>query len=195
VPHSMVVSVATGVTVTVPPNTPKITATQQPSSVTAPLLAATQSSNGASVPSALAVLAPAEKLTVAGHLPSAGVQLTFHVNPSQVSAGSAPFLASLDPATGKWIPATSTYDAHAGTVSAHVGHFSIWTVLTWVGSRIAATLEGALSDILASDSASPAAPSCSGSAVVVSDSRADHGLATCGQDVDSGVACHGHGTT
>jgi len=62
----------------------------------------------------------------------------------RVSAGTALFLASLNTATGRWVPVPSRYNRATGAVSARVRHFSIWEPLDWVRARIAAVFNGAL---------------------------------------------------
>jgi hypothetical protein len=136
---------APALTVRLPAGSGAVTATSVPGA-TAALTAPVQVS-GRNLPSGIAVLAPAEQLALRGAFPASGVVLSFHVRPGSVPAGSAPFLASLDAATGSWTPVPSRYDASTATVSARVTHFSVWTVLDWVRSHLAAVLRGALSDI------------------------------------------------
>src|SRR5689334_17947745 len=101
------VSVAPGVTVTLTSNV-KVTAKAAPAATAS--LPRTVSVNGKKEPSLLAVLATAQHLIASGRLPTGGAVITFHVSPRKVPVGSTPFLASLDPATGSWIPVTSRYN-------------------------------------------------------------------------------------
>ncbi|MGH3189393.1 MAG: hypothetical protein ACRDPY_18260 [Streptosporangiaceae bacterium] len=140
---------------------------------------------GVRFPSAIAVLAPARHLSIRGQFPAGGVTLTFRIRRGSVPRGTTPFLASLDPATGQWIPVASRYDAAAGTVSAQVTHFSIWTVLDWVASKVAAVLSGALSDIFGPIEAGPGVPACeaggSSGAVAIIDSNPSAAIGACAQ--------------
>jgi hypothetical protein len=128
--HYRTVTLAPGLTATLPAMAPKVTATP--------------SSERAHHSAVLKQLAPAERVTAAGKLPADGVVLTFHVDPARIPPNSRPFLASLDQKTGRWIPVASSYDPNTGAVSARVPHFSVWAPLSWVTSRIAAMLKGAL---------------------------------------------------
>ena len=106
--------------------------------------------------------------------------ITFHVSPRKVAAGSIPFLASLDPATGRWIPVTSRYNRATGEVSARVTHFSVWVPLEWLRARIAALLKGALLSLFSLAGAGTP-PSCGGAALPVADSRPHGGVGACAQ--------------
>jgi hypothetical protein len=177
------VTVAPGVSVRVLSGSPSVKATAAPAA-TRRLTARIRLAGGRTAPSALAVLAPARHLVSSGPLAADGVILTFHVAPDAVSPGTTPFLASLDPATGKWVPVPSSYSAAAGTVSARVTHFSVWTVLDWVRSKIADVLKGALSDIFGPVEAGAGNPVCTtatGGVVTVSDSRPGGGIGACAQ--------------
>src|ERR1039457_4285169 len=168
------VSPAPGVTVRLPASAGAVTAAAAPDS-TAPLTAQVHLADGLAVPSAIAVLAPPRHLAIRGQFPAAGVVLTFRVRPGSVSPGTRPFLASLDPATRRWVPVASTYDAAAGTVRARVTHFSVWAVLDWVRSEIAGILRGALSDIFGPIESGPGGPVCAsgtaGGVIPVGDSQ------------------------
>ena len=142
---------------------------------------------GRSLPGAVSVLAPAQHLIASGRLPRGGAVLSFHVRPGSVPPGASPFLATLDTATGQWIPVASTYDAAAGVVSAHIAHFSIWAPLDWVKSAVAAVLKGALESLF-SLGGSGAPPDCSGSAITVTDSRPGSGVGACAQSDGTGRA-------
>lgn len=172
------VSVAPGVTVTLSDGSPVVTATAEPtagSAVTRPLTV-----GGRSLPGALAVLAPPQYLKAHGPLPVGGALISFHVDPRQVPPGTKPFLASLDPATGLWVPVVSSYNEATGDVSARVSHFSVWAPLDWVTSRIAAVVKGALLSLFGL-AGTGAAPSCSGDTIPVTDSRPHAGIGACAQ--------------
>jgi len=128
--------------------------------------------------SALAVLATPRRLSASAPLPAGGVVLSFRVSKKRVTARSTPFLASLDPATGLWVPVPSSYDPATGMVSARVPHFSIWAPVQWVASRVAAVFEGITSSFFGLGGVG-LPPSCSGQAVTVTDSRPGHGIGAC----------------
>lgn len=171
------VSVAPGVTVTLAGGV-KVTAKAVPG-VTASLTREV-SVNSGKRPSLLTVLAAAQHLTASGRLPHGGAVITFHVSPRKVAAGSVPFLASLDPATGRWIPAPSKYNRETGEVSARVTHFSVWVPLDWLRARMAALLKGALLSLL-SLAGTGTPPSCEGAPLPVADSRPHGGVGACAQ--------------
>jgi hypothetical protein len=130
------------------------------------------------LPSALAVLATPRRLTASGPLPPSGVVLSFRVSKDRVTAGTTPFLASLDRATGRWVPVPSSYDPTTGVVSARVPHFSTWAPVQWVESRVAAVFEGISSAFFGLGGVG-LAPSCSGQSVTVTDSRPGQGIGAC----------------
>jgi hypothetical protein len=173
------VSPAPGVAVTLPVGSAAVKATAA-ASTTSPLEGSIYV-GGVRFPSAIAVLAPARHLSIRGQFPAGGVTLTFRIRRGSVSPGTTPFLASLDPATGQWIPVASRYDAAAGTVSAQVTHFSVWTVLDWVASKVAAVLGGALSDIFGPIEAGPGVPACEAGAVALTDSHPSAAIGACAQ--------------
>jgi hypothetical protein len=139
------------------------------------------------LPSAIAVLAPAQHLLASGPLPAGGVILSFRIPRSSVPAGSSPFLASLDTTTGKWVAVPSTYHAATGMVSARVTHFSIWAPLSWIKSAVVAVLKGALESLF-NLAGLGTSPDCSGSGITVTDSRPDSGIAACGESAGTGSA-------
>lgn len=136
--------------------------------------------SGQRLPSPLTVLATPRRITASGPLPSGVVILSFAVSKHLVQAGTVPFLASLDPSTGRWVAVPSSYDPATGVVSARVTHFSIWAPLGWVKSRIAALFQGALQSVfgLAGNGAPPA---CSGQLVTVTDTRNGGGVGACAE--------------
>lgn len=136
--------------------------------------------SGRSLPGAIAVLAPAQHLTAAGPLPAGGVILSFRIQTGRVPAGTSPFLASLDTATGKWVPVPSTYDTATGVVSAHVTHFSIWAPLDWIKPAVAAVLKGALESLFSLGGLG-ISPDCSASGITLTDSRPRSGIGACAQ--------------
>jgi hypothetical protein len=170
--------VAPGVTVQLPASSVRVTSTAEPQAAAS--LAKRVRVGGRSLPGAIAVLAVPRHLHASGPLPPGGVVLSFRVNPRLVSAGTTPFLASLDTATGRWVPVASRYDPETGEVSARVTHFSIWAPLDWVRARIAALFKGALLALFGV-SGTGAAPSCAGAAIAVTDSRPDEGIGACAQ--------------
>src|ERR1700722_1908102 len=159
------VSVAPGVTVSLAGDV-KVTAKAAPR-VTASLSRAVRV-NGEKEPGPLAVLATARHLIASGRLPSGGTVITFHVSPRKVAAGSIPFLASLDPETGSWIPVPSRYNRATGEVSARVTHFSVWVPLEWLRARVAALLKGALLSLFGLAGAGTP-PACGGAVLPVTD--------------------------
>lgn len=185
------VTVTPGVSVTLPSAGPRVSATPQPG-VTKTVTAAVTIAPGRTVPSALEALAPAQKLTASGPLPAGGVTLTFHVDPATVPTGTVPFLASLDPTSGAWMPAASTYDPRTGAVSAHVTHFSVWTVLAWIGTRVLAAFQGAYEDVFGS-ATDGTVPTCaaadSGAFITIADSHPAGNVGACAQvgDADHSV--------
>jgi hypothetical protein len=177
------VKVAAGLTVTFPdaaPGTrlPRVTSTPEPGLTGA--LSKPVHLDGHRYRGAIAVLAIPRHLEASGPLRRAGAVLSFRVNPDQVLNGSVPFLASLDTATGNWIPVASSYDPATGVVSARVTHFSVWAPLHWVKSAIAAVLKGALVSLFGLGGLG-SAPSCSGQPVTVTDTRPDDGVGACAQ--------------
>jgi hypothetical protein len=184
-PAGRTVPVASGVDVTFRSAFPPVRARAVPGatgSLTAPVRVGSES-----LPSAIEVLAPAQHLMASGKLPAGGAVITFRVNPRDVPAGTTPFLASLDPATGLWVPAPSHYDPATGQVSAHTSHFSIWAPLDWARPRIAALLEGALTSLFGlAGTGSP--PACPGTAVTVTDSRPRGGIGACAQPDGAALA-------
>lgn len=176
--QTSIVSVAPGVTVQLPAKSITISAKAQPRaavSLTKPVHV-----DGRDLPSAILVLAPAQHLSASGPLPTGGVVLGFRINPRKVSAGTTPFLASLDTVTGKWIPVASHYNSATGEVSARVTHFSIWAPLDWVKPRIAALFKGALLSLFGL-AGTGTAPSCSGTGIVITDSKPHEGVGACAQ--------------
>jgi hypothetical protein len=136
---SHTVTLAKGLTVRLPPGSPRVTARAAPeaaASLTGKVHIGRRHASGA-----LAILASAERITSSGPLPAGGATVTFHV---KVPQGVTPFLASMNPATGRWMQVPSRYDQAAQTVSAHVLQFSVLAPLGWIKSRIAALLKGAL---------------------------------------------------
>jgi hypothetical protein len=124
-PHEPVITLGSGVTVTLPSGAPDVTARR----VTVTLH------------SRLAeLLAPPQHLMAAGRLPGRAV-LTFHVG----HVRGRPFLAWLD--RGQWTPVRSMYHAQAGTVSAAVPRLSTWAPFTWATDQIRAWVTSALRDI------------------------------------------------
>lgn len=177
------VQVTRGVTVTFPKvpsgaRLPKITAHPAPDTTAA--LAKPVRVAGHRFPSALTVLAPAQHLAAFGPLPAGGVILSFHLDPRRVPAGTIPFLASLDTATGRWVPVASSYNRATGVVSARVTHFSLWAPLGWLKSVIASALKGALVSLFGLAGIG-AAPSCGGQPVTVTDSRPNGGVGACAE--------------
>jgi hypothetical protein len=183
--QTSIVSVAPGVTVQLPAESITISAKAQPRaavSLTKPVHV-----DGRDLPSAILVLAPAQHLSVSGPLPTGGVVLGFSINPRKVSAGTTPFLASLDTVTGKWIPVASHYNSATGEVSARVTHFSIWAPLDWVKPRIAALFKGALLSLFGL-AGTGTAPSCSGTGIVITDSKPHEGVGACAQPAGAAQA-------
>jgi hypothetical protein len=75
-------------------------------------------------------------------------------------------LASLDGANG-WSTVDATYDPASGQISGIVPHFSVWTALSWLGDKIAASFWSALRALIgpaATASAGVGQPTCAGSA-------------------------------
>lgn len=178
------VSLAQGLSVMLPAGSGAVTATSVPGT-TGPLTTPVRVGGGR-FPSGIAVLAPARHLSIRGQFPVGGVTLTFRIRRGLVPSGTTPFLASLDPATGRWAPVASRYDAAAGTVSAQVTHFSVWTVLDWVTSKVGAVLQGALSDIFGPIESGPGMPACaaagsSGAVITTSDSHPSAAIGACAQ--------------
>lgn len=184
------VTVTNGITITLPSAghhaaLPAVRAEQEPAATA--ILTRQLQISGRSLPSAIAVLAPAQHLIAAGPLPAGGVILSFRVRPSSVPAGTSPFLASLDTATGRWVPVPSTYDAATGVISAHVTHFSIWAPLDWIKSAVAAVLEGALESLFSLGGLG-GSPVCSGGGIAVTDSRPGSGIGACAQSDGASMA-------
>jgi len=184
------VAVTKNITVAVPPgdhhaSLPAVKAHKQPAATA--ILTRRLHVSGRWLPSAIAVLAPAQHLTASGPLPPGGVILSFRIQRSSVPAGSSPFLASLDTTTGKWVPVPSTYDAATGVVRARVTHFSIWAPLSWIKSAVAAVLKGALESVF-NLAGLGTSPDCSGSGITVTDSRPNSGIAACAQSSGTGSA-------
>lgn len=171
-------SVAPGVTVELPANFPKVSSKAEPSATS--MLTEPIRFDGRNLPSSITVLAPPRLLTVSAPLPAGGVILSFHVNPRKVSSGTTPFLASLDSATGRWLPVNSQYNPSTGVVSARVTHFSIWAPLDWIKSRVIAAFKGALLSLF-SLGGTGSAPTCSGNTITVLDSKPNRGIGACAQ--------------
>lgn len=185
------VAVTKDVTVTWPAGSaasglPLLTARSEPDATAAP--AKPLLIGGRTLPSAVTVLAPAQHLIASsGRFPRGGAVLSFRVSRNSVPSGTTPFLATLDIASGQWLPVRSSYDATAGVVSAHIAHFSIWAPFDWVKSAIAAVLKGALASLFGLGG-SGAPPDCSGSAITVTDSRPGSGVGACAQSDGTGRA-------
>jgi hypothetical protein len=169
-PAARTVRLARNLTVTLPPGSPPVTATPSGARVKEPRLT---------------MLAPAERLTAAGKLPAGGAVLTFHV---KAPAGTTPFLASFDKATGQWVPVPSRYDPRTGAVSARLPHFSVWAPLDWISSEIVPVLKGAFLSIFGFGS-SGEYPQCSSYDVSVTDSHpAGTEVGACAQMAGDGEA-------
>lgn len=187
---SRTVTVAQGVTVTWPAGgpasgLPSVKAKGEPdatAALTKPLLL-----GGRRLPSAVSVLSPAQHLLASGPLPRRGAILSFRIRRKNVLAGALPFLATLNIATGQWVPVPSSYDAATGVVSAHVTHFSVWAPFEWVKPVISAVLRGALESLF-SVGGSGEPPGCSAGTITVTDSRPDSGVAACAQPAGTGHA-------
>ena len=132
------------------------------------------------------MLAPAEHVTAAGKLAAgSNAVLTFYV---KAPAGTTPFLASLDEATGQWVPAPSSYDPRTGAVSARVPHFSVWAPLDWISSEVLSFLKGAFLSTFGFGSFG-AYPQCGSYDVAVTDSHpAGAAIGACAQMAGDGEA-------
>jgi hypothetical protein len=170
-----VVTVAPGVSVQAPASV-RITSSPEPAAARS--LQRSVRIGARQLPGALAVLATPRRLITPSALPAGGVVLSFQVSPQRVAAGTQPFLASLDPATGTWVPVASSYDAATGVVSARIMHFSVWAPFDWVRARIAALFKGALMSLFGL-AGFGTAPACAGQAVAVTDSKPAGGVAAC----------------
>lgn len=134
-----------------------------------------------SEPSPLQLVAGPWLFTASGPLPAAGVALTVHVD-RPTAPGSQPFLATYDPTTGTWIPVASTYSSTKGTVQATVPHFSIWGVLRFVTSGVAAIVMGVTASLVGSVKFSGPTPVCSPTSTVKADYTPNDGtLNVCAQ--------------
>jgi len=152
----------------------------------APTVRAIPSSEHVRHSRALTQLAPAERLVAAGRLPPGGAVLTFHVDPREVKQGARPFLASLDPGTGQWMPVPSRYDPATSAISARVTHFSVWAPFSWVNSQIAAMAKGALLSIFGFGGTG-GYPQCDNYDVTVTDSHpGGTSVGACAQTVADG---------
>lgn len=184
------VTVTNDITIALPPGEhhaalPAVRAEKEPAATVA--LTRQLHVSGHSFPSAIAVLAPAQHLIASGPLPAGGVILGFRLQPGSVPAGTSPFLASLDTATGKWVPVPSTYDAATGVVSARVTHFSIWAPLDWIKSAVASVLKGALESLFSLGGLG-GSPDCSGGGITLTDSRPHSGIGACAQSAGASMA-------
>src|SRR5207237_10207638 len=92
------------------------------------------------VASPFSILAGPAAITAAGPIPASGATLTWTIPTGHVDAGTTPLLASLDPTTGRWIPATARYNPTAGTLTARIPHLSAWVVFGWVTSAVKDTV-------------------------------------------------------
>lgn len=178
-PGTQTVAVAPGVTVDLPAKFPAVSSKAEPSAASA--LTRPVRVGGRNLLSAITVLATPQLLTTSAPLPASGVILSFHVTPREVPSRTTPFLASLDTATGKWVPVATHYDPVTGEVSARITHFSIWAPLDWIKSRVTALFKGALLSLF-SLGGTGSAPSCNGNTITVTDSKPNGGIGACAQE-------------
>jgi hypothetical protein len=181
--HAQVIGVAPGVSIRTPGGSVKVTSKPEPQAAAS--LQKPVQVGGQQLPSPLEVLATPRRITAS--VPPGGVVLSFKVSRQLAAAGIVPFLASLNPSTGRWVPVPSSYDPATGVVSAHITHFSIWAPLGWVKSRIAAVFKGALLSLF-SLAGNFAAPTCSAQSitpVTITDSKPGRGVGACAEAAGS----------
>jgi hypothetical protein len=98
------------------------------------------------------------------------------------SAGDVWKQANPSHATGSWAHRTP----RSGRPASRSTHFSVWTVLDWATSKVAAVLQGALSDIFGPVESGAGVPVCaaagsSGAAITMSDSHPGPAIGACAQ--------------
>jgi hypothetical protein len=94
-------------------------------------------------------------------------------------------LASLDPTTGRWIPATANYNPTAGTLTAHVTHLSVWVVFGWVTSAVKDTVLAAFTQFASRTANAPISTCVRPHDVKFTDSHWGGSISACIQDRDT----------
>lgn len=125
-------------------------------------LSATVGSAPTAAPRGMELTGPVYDLRLAGTSLAASVILTVPVpRPSGHGAAAGPdtaLLAYYDQASGQWRPVSATYHPATGTLTAAVGHLSIWSVLRLAGQQALNSAGRALNSFLGAVTAIP--PSC-----------------------------------
>lgn len=116
------------------------------------------------------LLAPAERVSFAGKLPSRGAVLTWRINRKMLAPGVTPFIAALDQATGQWRALPGGYNSRADTISARVPADPVVAPLGWVKSQLLSMLQGAFLSIFGL-SGTGTYPQCSSYDVPITDSH------------------------
>ena len=141
--------------------------------------------DGVSGPSPVKALLAPVHLATSGRFPKGGVNLLFQVQPKAVPKGMTPFVATLTP-QGTWQPVASTYDSTTGIVRAHVTHFSIWGVFSFIGDAIKTVAKGAFHAVFGSIKVTDPAPTCSNSNGLTVSIRPSNGIIeACAQNTTS----------
>jgi hypothetical protein len=173
-----------GVSIGVPTGSASFTPRATPvPNVEASFLSNISLSDTAVGPSPFVSLATPVRLTSGGPFPKGGVDLSFRVGPKSVPVGMKPFLASYDATNDSWDPVSSTYDSSTGTVQAHVTHFSIWGVFSFVGSVLKTLAQDAFTSVFGSIKVTDPAPTCGDSTGLTASSAPPDGiLEVCAQN-------------
>jgi hypothetical protein len=126
------------------------------------------------LPDPVQLLATPRLLVATGSFPAQGVNLTFRVRVPPTK-GSTPFLATFDPSTNIWTPVDSVFDPAAGTVSAHVTHFSIWSVLRFLTSAVKAIVSVVVKSVVGTVHFGGPTPSCTETSEISISARPNDG--------------------
>ena len=130
---------------------------------------------GGIAPSPFVALVTPMHLGFSGPFPQAGVVLKFRVDPSLLTPGMTPFVAT-QTAPGVWTPVTSTYDARSGIVQAHATHFSIWGVFSFSGVAIKTIAKDIWDSTFGAIKVTDPAPTCGDSSGLQADIAPNSGL-------------------
>jgi hypothetical protein len=184
------VQVGHGVTIQVPSSAGSFVPEATPvPGVDNALLASVSLPGGGRGPSPFVALVTPVHLTAKGNFPQDGVTLSFHVDPSSVPAGMAPFIATYVPSSGTWSPVVSHYDASDGEVSAHAPHFSIWGVFSFIGSEVETLVKTAFDQLFGSIKVTDPPPTCGDSTGLTSVMKPANGdLEVCTQNGSGNTA-------
>jgi len=167
--RNTVVSVR-GLTVTLQGGSEKVSVKTSPRSVTASLLRR--------VP--VTLLAPAERVTVAGTLPAGGAIVSFSVSPREVSHGTTPFIAALNQQTGQWEPLSSRYSPQNGRLAARLLADPVVAPLDWIGSKLSSLVAFMLRSEFVGTEPSPGCNDTAPNPVQIADSNSHHNVNACG---------------